>query len=175
MASQENAGGSGLLVVFPHCNNRNPPPQELTQLHLRDRSNISHASPGALDLAPPDSKIVRECRFSLISSGEESNDKQKPTPYLYTTHATDLRIFRSKAYLDDVSRRLDLENTREPKLGEQPVNEGVKEGTSVSDLAIGSIGVFREVRKGRSRVYFHFYIPSLLPFSATQIDFPFAC
>jgi len=175
---------SGILVAFPHYHTPNPTPTETlhflrwTKLHFRDLLNISHAAASALSPAPETAKVIRECRFNAVTSSSEAGPnkaeegkEKKPQPHLYTTHVTDLRIFQSSAYTDDVSRRLDLENTRTLEDGEEAVGEGVKEGASVFDLVGADFGVFREVEVDGT-FSFILILPHFLPLKCRKLSSP---
>lgn len=108
-----------------------------TALHFRDLLNCPPSEPGA-------EGITRALRYT-----NESGD------LLYTIHADDIGIWKTQPYYE-ISRRLDLENTRALGAAEDAVLRegcGFGEGAMVWDLVDARFGIFEEYTgKGVERV-----------------------
>ena len=130
----------GISVVRPKLHEDNPENRELfsrwVRLHMRDILSL----PEDKDLGSP-RKVLRYTRMNE-HGGEE---------YFHTIVLDDIRIPATNAF-QQISHRLDLENTRELRNDEEPVlRAGDKKMGSepmARDIFKPAVGLFEEMRNG---------------------------
>jgi len=135
----------GIAIVCPRLNEDTPETRSLfrrwTKLHMRDTLSLPKD-----EYLGGASKMLRYTR-STNGGGEE---------YFYTIVLDDVRLPGTEKF-QNVSQRLDLENTRELSEGEEPVlREGEERiGTEpmVFSIVKPVVGVFEEIRNGKPDVH----------------------
>src|SRR5690242_4421039 len=135
----------GIAIVCPRLNEDTPETRSLfrrwTKLHMRDTLSLPKD-----EYLGGASKMLRYTR-STNGGGEE---------YFYTIVLDDVRLPGTEKF-QNVSQRLDLENTRELSEGEEPVlREGEERiGTEPMGVSIVKpvVGVFEQIRTGKPDVH----------------------
>lgn len=134
---------SGIMLVHPRLKD---PSAEMAstfkkwaRLHFRDLINVPHE-------AGPIHRITRFVAPTEPSSKYSHGDNDKLGPYLITIHMDDISMVHGKGYLEDVTRRLDVENTRALGKDEEKVFEpGVGEGRIVFEIVDAGFAIYEEV------------------------------
>lgn len=130
----------GIMLVNPRLKTPSPDSAATflrwTKLHFRDLLNIpSHPTHG---------RLTRCLRFVVPDDNNDTNyshtNPETLPPYLYTCHIDDIGIVQSQAYYD-VSRKLDLESTRDLGEGEEKVG---REGM-VFDIVDAEFAIYEEM------------------------------
>ncbi|CAG5172887.1 uncharacterized protein ALTATR162_LOCUS7540 [Alternaria atra] len=134
----------GLLLVNPRLRDPNPDNADTflrwTKLHARDLLNVPDSGSGhvthGLRFCAPDSD-------DRYSHAEEDETMPK---YLYTFPVSDITFLKGEAY-NGVSRKLNLEKTRELESGEEAVGfpEQGKDEAMVFDIVDAKFAVYEEV------------------------------
>ncbi|KAF2025218.1 hypothetical protein EK21DRAFT_117007 [Setomelanomma holmii] len=135
---------AGIMLVNPRLHD--PTSQNAdtferwTKLHFRDLLT---------DLSDPEhsgSHVTRTLRFVASDvNSKYGHGAGTESQYLYTIRTLHIPVFRTPSYYA-ISRRLDLENTRNLLDGEEEV--GCEEGSMVWDIVNASFSIFEEADTG---------------------------
>ncbi|KAG9188624.1 hypothetical protein G6011_07329 [Alternaria panax] len=134
----------GLLLVHPRLHDPVPSNAETflrwTKLHFRDLLNVPDSGSG---------QVTHDLRFGAPDSDDNytHSEKEGSLPkYMYTCVVSDVGFLKGDAY-NDVSRKLNLEKTRELEKGEVAVGfqENGKGEAMVFDIVDAKFAVYEEV------------------------------
>lgn len=135
----------GILVVHPRLHN--PTPENATtflrwtKLHFRDLLNLP-----AVD--SDGGHVTQAMRFAALDGNERYGQVNgTESKYFYIILSTSTSAFLTPQYYA-LSRRLDLENTRNLIEGEEPVKS--KEGEMVWDIVDARFSVYQELESSES-------------------------
>ena len=130
------------MLVDPRLHDPTPENAEIffrwTRLHNPDMLGLKDTGHGTVTKCFRFTAPATDPKYSHLDSASQQ-------PYLYTCNASDIAVFNSQPYYD-ISRKLDLENTRQLREGEVPVG---KEGM-VWDVVNAKFALFELVPSGTS-------------------------